>query len=233
MYSDQFSALPDLPTFNNLKVPPSLKEMAFESIKAAILSQKLVPGKVYNEQGLAKELGISKTPVREALLDLSIKGFITLLPRKGVQLNILTEKDIRDLFEVRMALETAIVRSITPKLTADELKRIQEIHLKERGAIQNNDRISYLRIDREFHLCLASLTENRYMISSIENIRDLIDWVAFRAIVRLERMGEVEEEHSKVIQKLEERDTRGAEFFMEEHIRITERIVLGLASQDK
>jgi DNA-binding GntR family transcriptional regulator len=222
-----------LPTFKNLKVPPSLKEMAFQSIKAAILSQKLVPGQVYNEQGLAKELGISKTPVREALLDLSIKGFITLLPRKGVQLNILTEKDVRDLFEVRNALEKAIVRCITPKLTDGEIKRIEEIHLKERDAIQNKDRISYLRIDRELHLCLASFTENRYMISSIENIRDLIDWVAFRAIIRLERMAEVEEEHTKVIEKFKERDTKGAEFFMEEHIRITEQIVMRLVSQEK
>lgn len=215
-----------MPIFKNIKVPPSLKEMAFQSIKTAILSKKLVLGKVYNEQGLAKELGISKTPVREALLDLSIKGFITFLPRRGVQLNILTEKDIRDLYEVRRALETAIVRCITPTLTEKDLKKIEEIHNKGREAIQNNDRFGYLRNDREFHLCLANLTHNRYMITSIENIRDLIDWMGFKVIVRFERMAEVEQEHAKLIEKLRERNTKEAEYWMEEHIRITEQNVL-------
>lgn len=215
-----------MPTLKNLRVPLSLKEMAFQSIKAAILSNKLEPGKIYNEQGLAKELGISKTPVREALLDLATKGFINPLPRRGVQVNVLTEKDIKDLYDVRIALETAIVRWIIPKLTEESLKKIEAIHKKERSAIKADDRLSYLRIDREFHLYLASLTENRYMATSLENIRDLIDWMGFKALTRQERMEEVEHEHEKVIEKLRKGDPKGAEHLMEEHIRITVKNVL-------
>ena len=210
----------------NLIVPPSLKEMAFESIKAAILSKKLEPGKVYNEQKLAKELGISKTPVREALLDLKAKGFITLLPRRGFQIKVLTEKDIKNLYEVRIALETAIVRSIIPKLTEAALKKIDTIHEKERAVIKADDRLRYLQIDRELHLCLAGITENQYMITSLENIRDLIDWMGFKALTWRERTKEVEQEHEKVIEKLREKDIEGAEHMMEEHIRITEKNVL-------
>jgi len=213
-------------TLKNLVVPPSLKQMAFNSIKTAILSKRLEPGKVYNEQTLAKELGISKTPVREALLDLTTKGFVTPLPRRGVQINVLTEKDISDLYEVRIALEIAIVRCVAPKLNEESLKEIEAIHKKEKEAIEADDRLSYLRIDREFHLCLASLTENCYMISSLENIRDLIDWMGFKALGRQERMKEVEQEHERIMEKLRKRDAEGAERLMEAHIRITMKNVL-------
>ena len=215
-----------MPTFKYLGVPLSLKEMAFQAIKNAILSKKLVPGKVYNERGLAKELGISKTPVREALLDLASKGFITFLPRRGVQINALTEKDIKDLYEVRIALETAILRHITPKLSKAELRKIEIIYQKEKGAIKGDDRLGYMRIDRGFHLYLARLTDNRYMITSLENIRDLIDWMVFKALTRSQRMEEVKREHERVIERLKERDTPGAIRMMEEHIRITEQNVL-------
>ena len=76
-----------------MTVPPCLKETAFQSIMAAILPNKLEPGRIYNEQGFAKVLGISKTPVREALLDLATKGFMPLLPQRGDQANALTEEE--------------------------------------------------------------------------------------------------------------------------------------------
>lgn len=215
-----------MPILKYLKVPPSLKEVAFQSIKEAILSDKLKRGKVYNEQALAKELGISKTPVREALLDLAVKGFVTFIPRKGVQVNALTEKDVKNLYEVRIALETAIMRSITPTFAEEAMKKVDAIHKKGKDAIKADDRLGYLRIDREFHLYLAGLTENRYMIASLGNIRDLIDWMGFKALTRGERMEEVEQEHEKITQKLMERDAKGSELLMEEHIRITLKNVL-------
>lgn len=215
-----------MPIFKYLKVPPSLKEVAFQSLKEAILSDKLKKGEVYNEQALAKELGISKTPVREALLDLAAKGFVTFIPRRGVQVNALTEKDVTNLYKVRIALETAIMRSIAPAFSEEAMKKVDAIHKKGREAIRADDRLGYLRIDREFHLYLAGLTENRYMIASLENIRDLIDWMGFKALRRGERMEEVEQEHRQISRKLLERDPKGSELLMEEHIRITLRNVL-------
>jgi len=210
----------------NLSVPPSLREMAFQAIKEAILSNRLEPGRVYNEQVLARELGISKTPVREALLDLAAKGFVTFLPRRGVQVNVLTEKDIENLYEFRMALETAIVRAIIPRLTEEDMERIEGIYAKELGAIEGDDRRGYLKIDREFHFSLASFSDNHYMISALENVRDLIDWMGWKALLRKERMLEVYEEHGRIIQKLKERDTEGAVRMMQEHIWITKENVL-------
>lgn len=210
----------------NLKAPLSLREMAFQAIKNAILSSKLEPGEIYTEFGLAKELGISKTPVREALGDLAAKGFVTVLSRRGIRVNALTPKDIRDLYEFRAALETAIIRHITPELTEKSIKRLEAIQEKENAAIRDEDSMRYLKIDRELHLFLASLTQNQYMISALEQVRDLIDWMGSKALLRKPRIVEVKDEHAKIIHMLEKRDTEAAIRMMKEHIRITLENVL-------
>jgi len=210
----------------NLKAPPSLREMAFQAIKNAILSNKLEPGKTYTEFGLAKELGISKTPVREALGDLAGKGFVTVLPRRGIRVNALTPKDIRNLYEFRTALETAIIRHITPELTEESIKGLRIIQEKENAAIRDEDSMRYLKIDRELHLFLASLTQNQYMISALEQVRDLIDWMGAKALMRKTRILEVRDEHIKIIQMLKKRDTGEAIKMMDEHIQITMENVL-------
>lgn len=214
-----------MPSLKNLKAPPSLKEMAFQSIKSAILSQKLLPGDTYNEQVLAKELGISKTPVREALLDLSHKGFVTFIQRKGVQINVLARKDIKDLYEVRRALETAAIGIVMQRLTDEDLQRIEVIYEKGNEAIKANDLSGYMRSDREFHISLVNLTENRYMIAAIENIRDLLDWMGLKALSRADLL-KIQQEHNRIIVGLRERNIDGAEQSVEDHIQLTMQKVL-------
>ena len=205
----------------NIRLPLSLKEIAYQSIKEAILARKIKAGNVYNEGALAKELGISKTPVREALLSLASKGFLTFLPRKGFQINVLGEKDICDLFDFRMALEMAVIRIIAPKVNDELIEELEAVSSKGRKVINVNDSIGFLKLGKEFHLDLASLTQNQYIISSLQNCRDLIDWTCAPTLARRERFEEVMYEHGAIIERLRNRDVPGAVAAMEEHIRIT------------
>jgi len=208
-----------------IDLPPSLKEMAYRSIKNAILVNKLEAGKLYNERQLADELGISKTPVREALMDLAGQGFVIPHPRRGFQIRVLTEKNIRDIYQFRRALETAVVRLIVNKLTDDDFKRIQKLHETEQDAIKAFDRAGYMRIDRQFHLLLVHLTENDYMITSLENVRDLVDWSGIVTLSRRERMHEINLEHKRVIDALLNGNGSKAEQLMEEHLIKSEEAV--------
>jgi len=210
----------------NIKEHPSLKQMAFRAIKEAIINNKLRPGEIYTEQKLAKELGVSKTPVREALLDLGLKGFVNYLPRKGFQISLLTEKEIHNLYVVRRALETAALQTGLSKLTAQDIIQIETIHEREEGAIKTNDRHAYMRIDRELHYNIAKLSENGYLINSLENIRDLVDWMGFMALSRQGRIVEAREEHHRIIEKIKDRDLDGAIQSMELHSQLTEQNVL-------
>jgi DNA-binding GntR family transcriptional regulator len=211
---------------DNLEVPPSLKEMAFRSIKLAIMSNKIEAGRLYTEQSFAKDVGISKTPVREALLDLANKGFIEILPRRGFQVKRLTKKDIQDIYNVRIALETMVVRSITSHMTPADFSHIETIREREKKAIKSYDRDGYMAIDRELHFYLAGITRNTYLINYLENIRDLVDWMGFKALGRPERMAEVEQEHERIISYLKKGEIKKAACSMEEHICVTMQNVL-------
>jgi len=209
-----------------LEAPPSLKDMAFQEIKDAILANRLQPGSIYADKGLSEELGISKTPVREALFDLTARGFFNFSHRKGFQLKMLSEEDTRNLFDCRSIIELAVIRRITPTLSDEAIQTLEIIRGQEEEIAQSADRIKFVKIDRELHLYLSSLTNNPYLISSLENLRDLIDWTGYKVLSRPERPVEAMREHKNIIDMLTIRDAEGAAGKMEEHIRITERLVI-------
>lgn len=214
------------PSENNalaaIKTPPSLREMAFEAIKEGIMGNSLKAGHTYSEHSLAKQLGMSKTPVHEALLDLALRGFVTLIPRKGVQIRSLTIDEIHDIYEVRLVLEVAIMRKIAAYITPEQIERLWDVHFKCVAATESDDHVGYIRNDREYHSFMASLTNNAYLVEALENVRDLIDWMGVRAMTRPGRLPEVDLEHAAVIERLAQGDPEGAAKAMEGHVRATE-----------
>jgi DNA-binding GntR family transcriptional regulator len=208
------------PAFKNIKTPPSLKEIAYQAIKDSIISLKLKPSAVYSEQAIARELGISKTPVHQALTDLENRKFVTLLPRKGFVVNELTEKEIRNLFEYRYVLERAVICHITPQLTDESIQKIDIINRKAADSI---DRLGFQKYDRAFHRYLSSLTDNQFIIDALENIWDLCSWIGAQNLSIKDRGNEAVKEHKSIAKMLKKRDLAGALNAMKEHLRITEK----------
>lgn len=209
-----------------LRPSPSLKDLAFQSIREAILAGQLKPGVLHKEQAIANELGISKTPVREALLELSGRGFVTFFPRKGFEINSLTAKNIRDLFELRLVLETAVIRHITSDITKESLKELEAILARDRQAVRDDDRRLILQVNRELHNYFAAMTRNEYLIRSLQNIQDLIEWVIAGTLEYRGRAGKAYNEHLGIFHMLKKRDVQGAVAAMTEHLSITEREIL-------
>jgi len=215
-----------LSALNPITAPASLKEIAFQAIKNAIMNNQLEPGRVYNASDFAKQLAISNTPIREALMDLATRGFLTILPRKGVMINVLSAAEVENLYEFRSVIERAVIRRITPLLGSKEIAEIQENFARQRMAIQARNDRRYLEIDREFHLYLCSLTRNPYMISALGNIRDLVDWMGWKTFSRQERLQEIDAEHEGIINRLKAGDAEGAEMMMGRHIEISRQTIL-------
>jgi len=205
---------------------PSLKNMAMSTIKEAMLLKKLEPGVMYTEATLSNELGISRTPVREALIHLASRGLIIYFPRKGFQIKSLTEKDIANLFELRLALELTVIRHITPTLTEKSVAEIERVWTQYSKVVRTKDPIGSIRANRDFHLCLAYQTENYYLISALEEIRDLIDLVSVRSLELSSRALEAAKEHERILAELKRRSMSGALQQMEAHIQTTEERVL-------
>ena len=206
--------------FDQIETPPSLAEIAFQAIKKAILEKRLVPDVIYNEKVLADELGFSKTPVHEALTALSVKGFVTIIPRKGFQVRALSVKNIQDMYEFRTTLERAVVVKIVSYITDESIDHLKSI--LDRIA-STDDPTQLGDLDRDFHTYLASLTENLYIIEALDNLWELCAWIAVRAMTNDIRNHEpMFQEHLKIWEGLKARDAQGAIKAMDQHLRKAE-----------
>lgn len=187
---------------NAIPQPVPLAKMAYEALRNSILTSQLIPGEIYNEMTLAQELGISRTPVREGLLELSSQGLVTFLPRKGVMVNHYTRRDVEDVFELRKAIELAAIEKVAKTSPPCDLTEIEKTLVGQRKAIDSKDFLRFLQIDRTFHTTFCELTSNRRMVSIVENIRDIIHLMGGKALARGSRWDEVIAEHEKVFEEV-------------------------------
>lgn len=206
--------------------PLPLARLAYEKLRGSILNGYLRPGEIYNEMKLANELGISRTPVREALLELSAQGLVTFLPRKGVRVNYLTKRDIKEVFELRKAIEVAVVERVTEISPKCDLTKIQKALDDQLRAKEKEDSVDFLRADRSFHMNICKLTQNKRLVSILENIRDMIHMMAADALTRPGRMEEVLEEHQGVLEFIRQGRRLEARQAMEYHLDRSKQAVL-------
>jgi DNA-binding GntR family transcriptional regulator len=217
-----------LSTLSSVDTPPSLQEIAFQAIKKAIMRKELMPGNIYSEQVVAKEIGMSKTPVHQALLDLENKGFVSLLPRKGFKVNVLSARNISNMFELRRALERAVILKITPRLSAES---IQDLEIIIEEIKQTLDPIDFQKHDRTFHRYLASLSNNTYFINALNTVWDLSDWVGASILHNRGGYHQAAAEHIAIYEFLTVGNAEKAAAAMERHLISTEsRFLKGLES---
>jgi GntR family transcriptional regulator, rspAB operon transcriptional repressor len=186
----------------SIDVPQSLSRIAYSALRKAIVEGQLKPGVIYNEMKLAKGLGISRTPVREALLELSAHGLVSFLPRRGVVVNQYTPNDVVEIFEVRRVIETASIEKACLTRTQEDLANIQTLIEKQRAALNQNDLLNFMKADKEFHLFLTGLTKNRRMVSILENLRDMFQIMGLRSLNEPGRSQKVIDEHLAICQAL-------------------------------
>jgi DNA-binding GntR family transcriptional regulator len=201
-----------------IKAPQSLSRIAYDTLKKAILDGRLRPGQVYNEMVLARELRISRTPVREALLELSTLGFVRFLPRRGVMVNQYTELDIIEIIEVRKAVETLAVEKACSARTQEDLARMLTLLNDQRVAVQNGDRLTYMKADRMFHLLLAQLTGNKRLLSIVENMREMFHSMGLSTLDKDGRMETVISEHQIIYEAIARVQPHEARLAMSTHL---------------
>ena len=189
-----------MPKFAALKQPESLARMAYEAIRKSILTGQWKIGELYNEKAIAADLGISRTPVREALLELSAQDLIIFLPRRGLMVNRFTRRDVDEIFELRKAIELAAVEKISLASPPFDLFEIEESLLQQRKAAKEKDYLAFMEADRMFHTRFSELTNNRRLIAILENLRDMIHVMGAKALALEGRALKVIEEHQAIFE---------------------------------
>ena len=207
-----------MPKFAAIKQPESLAKMAYEAIRQSILSGQWKIGELYNEKAIAADLGISRTPVREALLELASQDLIIFLPRRGLMVNRFTRRDVDEIFELRKAIELAAVEKITVTSPPFDLFEIEESLLKQRKAVKQKDYLAFMEADRLFHSSFSELTNNRRLIAILDNIRDMIHVMGAKALALEGRALEVIEEHQTIFEAVKKGKIETARRAMAYHL---------------
>ncbi len=180
--------------------PPSLANLAYNKLRKSILDGDLEPGKLYVEMNLARKLGISRTPTREALLELSAQGLVTFLPRKGVVIKHFTARDVEELFELRNLIEMTTVKKVCQRAKVLDFSKVEKALADQKKMAKKADNLGFLETDRAFHAQLAELAQNRLFVTTQENLRDKIHVMATEGLKQPGRMEEVIKEHQKILE---------------------------------
>jgi DNA-binding GntR family transcriptional regulator len=171
----------------------SLREQVYDYLRAEMARGGLTPGAFLDLNDIARRLGISRTPLREALLYLESQGFVTVLPRRGFRLDPLTLDDIRHFYEIIGALEAAALRSVGAALGPDEFARMRQLDAEMAEAVAARDFERYYAANLAFHDVYLARSDNTRLVSQVHLLKQrLYDWP------RRETMLQAWERHSVV-----------------------------------
>ncbi len=152
----------------------SLREQVYEYLRDQIERGKLKPGASINLNAISKELGISKTPLRDALIQLETEGLVNILPRRGVTVRTVALNDIKDAYEIVGALEGAIIATVFDRITEDHIRRMRKINEDMREALLRDDFSSHYQMNINFHDTFLSLSENQSLSRVIMPFKQLL-----------------------------------------------------------
>lgn len=215
---------------SKLKRSPSFREQAYRNIKEIVLHQ-LAAGQPLIVEELVTQFGISRTPVREALLALEQEGLIECLPSKGTFVIDPSPEEVEQVFQVREVLEPLAVKLAVPRVPDHELERVRVLFDSVRDAIENGDFDPYFESDTRFHELIAPNAGNQVLKEIIDNLNERVYRIRVRARRRsTSHLIRSFEEHCLVLDALTKRDASRAERLMREHIRNAGKRIVSIMS---
>jgi len=197
--------------------PASLTSQAYAAIRQAIIDVQVRPGEPIAENTLARWLGMSRTPVREAILRLRQEGWVYSIHRKGLFVSPVSLSDFRQVYETLEGLEAVIARLVIERATDADLDRVDALLRQQETATEADDRAAWTAASRGFHTLLADLAGNRYIAETRARLMDQMGR-ASRLTLRLRpRPTEPTSEHGALYKAIRRRDVPAAMLLAHEH----------------
>ena len=204
-----------------------LRDVVFNTLRDAILTGKLVPGERLMENQLAEKLGVSRTPVREALRMLELENLVELVPRKGAQVLDMSEKDIVNILEVRSALEGLATSVACKKMSKEDLQQLKTMEVDFEKAVADNDVEHFVDIDEDFHDLIFAATENDKLINIFRNLRiQLYRYRMAQAKNNETSMSTIVAHHRSIIRAIENHDAEEGASIAQGHIKYQTESIL-------
>lgn len=198
-----------------------LSGRVFHSIRENILAGKYKNNEELKENSLAAELGVSRTPVREALRQLELEGLVRIIPNRGAFVEGFTQQDIQDIYEIRSRLEGLCAKKASLHITEDQLANLEEnVYLTEFHADKGNY-AQVLELDNRFHEILYEASNSKILKHELSAFHHYVERVRKITLSMPERVIKSNEEHKKIVEALRAHDAKLAEKLATSHIRNT------------
>jgi len=176
-----------------------LRDVVFNTLRKAILRGELKPGERLMEIQLANKLGVSRTPIREAIRKLELEGLVLMIPRKGAEVAQITEKNMQDVLEVRKALEELSVQLACERITAEQVEEMKMAAEDFRKVLKSGDVTKIAEADVKFHDIIFAATNNQRLITLLNNLREQMYRFRVEYLKQKECYPQLLEEHDKLI----------------------------------
>ncbi|MCA9121705.1 MAG: GntR family transcriptional regulator [Planctomycetaceae bacterium] len=204
-----------------------LKDRAYAELKRLILNTTFSPGDFLSERQLAERLTMSKTPVKAALQRLESEGFIAVSPQQGIVVRELSIHEIADQFEIRLALESHVLRMVAGKLTDDEGTRLTNNLAQQRSMVATHDYSQAVQLDTEFHMMICEFHGNREFMRVMLQLRERMHRVIARVLEQdRDRNAASVEEHAAIAEAILAGDADRAAGCLKEHLEYGKQFLL-------
>ena len=195
-----------------------LRDIVFQTLRNAIITGELQPGERLMETQLGEKLGVSRTPIREAIRKLELEGLVIMVPHKGAQVAQFTEKDIQDVLEVRAALEALSARLACKRMDDRAFLKLQLAIAEYSYAAKNRDLETMIQKDVEFHDIICSATQNDKLIQLFSNLKEQVNRYRITYLKNVEDSDTVEAEHIAILEALKNKQEDVASDLATKHI---------------
>lgn len=221
-------------TLEPIRRARSLSEDAYRSIKESILLNDLKPGQQLKEEELASELGISATPLREALAMLQREGFVNIIPYRGKFVTEVTPELVKDIYEVRRTLEGLATELATPHIPDEQLEELEVLFDETSQRIAAGDYDLYFKSDSALHKTIVKHSQNKWLMRTLDATNDHVRRIrAISLALSGSHIHRSFDEHYAILSALKNRDRVKAREAMEEHVlKASERIAELLGGKD-
>jgi len=203
-----------------------LREVVFEALRDAIVHGEFEPGERLLEVALAKRLGVSRTPVREAIRMLELEGLVVMVPRKGAEVARITEKDLRDALEIRLSLEELAVELACKRIDEEGRLRLKEACENFREAVRSGRVPDIVDTDVAFHETICELSNNPRLVSLTKNFGEQVYRYRVEYVRDTGYHGKLLREHDEITEAILLGDVEKAKAVMHQHIYDQEQIVI-------
>ena len=193
----------------------ALYEEVAELLRQRIFSRALEPGSWIDELRIAEELGISRTPLREALKVLAAEGLVTMKVRRGAYVTEVSEQDLRDVYHLLALLESDAAAVVATTATDAQLTDLQALHQELENAVTDRDR--FFTINERFHMRLLALANNRWRDQMVGDLRKVMKLNRHNSLFKSGRLQESLAEHRAIMEAIEARDAPSAATRMRAH----------------